>query len=275
MIKFKNLALFTLLLTLSACYEDVEGCLDLNAANYDLDADLACIDNCCTYPALALGLDHRYAMEPLRFDTFYQDVLGQEFRVSRLRHYWSDFQLLTTDGDSLTPRSEVDLGLVRNPGDTLFTTVNDNLLLLNARQNANQEIGTYRQAVTLSGLRFRLGLNDSLQLAAPNTLVGNHPLAFQDGRLYFGRDTGYVMFSLEYELVQGNDTLARRVDAFGSQLTTLPFGSPTELPPGFDVVIDLELATSLWLEGLDLSQPASELSPILRERLPLVVAISP
>ena len=43
----------------AGCYEDQTGCIDPDAANYDLQADLGCLD-CCTYPAYSLRITPRW-----------------------------------------------------------------------------------------------------------------------------------------------------------------------------------------------------------------------
>ena len=49
----RPLLLFLLACALTGCYEERSGCLDPDAADYDLQADVACPD-CCTYPELSV-----------------------------------------------------------------------------------------------------------------------------------------------------------------------------------------------------------------------------
>ena len=73
---------------LSACYEPTEGCLDVRATNFDLDADEGCAD-CCTYPELSLRFENVWvypdSVAPLRLHTFYVDAVGNPFRFERIR----------------------------------------------------------------------------------------------------------------------------------------------------------------------------------------------
>ena len=77
-----------LALGLSACYEPEEGCLDVAAKNFQVDADLNCPDDCCEYPNLKLLLSHRVGPqgndEPIRYiDSVYRDAQGQVFRLQK------------------------------------------------------------------------------------------------------------------------------------------------------------------------------------------------
>ena len=68
--KFHLFLFICLACCFAGCYEPIEGCLDVRATNFDLNADRSCPDNCCEYPELRLKLLHRYQ----QIDTYGLDL---------------------------------------------------------------------------------------------------------------------------------------------------------------------------------------------------------
>jgi len=252
-----------LLFVLSACYENVEGCLDVNAANYDLDADVPCPDDCCTFPNLGVEVNHFWQGEALRTDTFYRDAANNEFRFTRLRYYWSELTLRLADGSSLFPQDSVEAGLLGTSGDTVFQFVDDNLVLLASTSSADQSIGVLRVDQAATGLDGTLGLTGTYRDIVPSTLPSGHALNFQDGQLHIGSDTAYLQLKLEYDLISGGDTIARAINVPGSQSLSLDFGGGFTLPRGFDIIVSTAAETATLLNGLDLSGSDEELATAL------------
>lgn len=273
MLKLSGLLLFALLF--SSCYEDVEGCLDVNATNYDLDADIICPDDCCEYPELSIRFRHTYDGEPLSSDRFYIDGAGNQFRINQLRYYWSDVQLLTANGDSIEPQSELQIGLVNSAGDTILEIVNNNLALVQFGRTAATSLGSFRTEETVSGLVLQSGVEENYQRAAPSTAPNNHPLAFQEGRLHYGLDTGYVQLKLEYDFIEGEDTTASVINTFSNQPIFLDFGAPILLPRGFDVAVTVETDVAALLGNLNLGDDTSFLAEEIVGRIPFIFRVVP
>jgi hypothetical protein len=270
---YRLLLLVSLTILLSSCYEDVEGCLDVNASNYNLEADRDCPDNCCNYPTLRLSTNHLYGGATLRTDTFYRDANDQPFRITRLRYYWSDIEMVQADGSTIVPQREVDIGLIAPSGDTILTTINGNLALFNGSSLNGREAGTIRGANSLSGIIGLLGITDSLQAAAPATAPSGSVLGSQEGRTYFGRDTGYIQLKLEYESVAGSDTLARSVEVFGNQPLVIDAGADFALPRGFNIILFMEADVDMLLSTFNSTATDEIIAPELAQRLPDIFRI--
>ena len=102
---FSKILLICNLVVLNACYEDQEGCLDINATNFDVEADINCPD-CCTFPMLQLDYQHKAetADTTINFSyesITYQDGAGNPFRVRSVQYYLSDFHLIIPGGDTV------------------------------------------------------------------------------------------------------------------------------------------------------------------------------
>lgn len=266
-----QLALLASLSLLSACYEDVEGCLDPAATNYDLAADVACPENaCCTYPELRFSATTRWEGEVLR-DTFYQDAFGNPFRLGRLRFYWSDISIDTPEG-SVIPIDSISMGTLSN-GDTLFQNFNNNLALFSSTSTAAQRVGTIGAVASSTAFSARLGVAERYQAVLPSTLPTTHPMYFQEGRLYYGRDTGFVQLKLEYDLISGSDTLGRSIEVFGSQPFSLPFNATLAFPRGFNVLARVDADLPLLFNNVNLAAVEEEIANQLANNAPFIFTV--
>ena len=271
LLAFLTFVLF--LLTATACYEPVQGCLDRAARNFDLDADEACPDNCCTYPQLTLEVRNRWGADgpDVSSEEGYTAAGGQVFFLDRLRYYWSEPQLIRADGSTVSPRDSIEVDLVTG-NDTLTTFVRDGIVLVEATQGTvRQAIGTFRPEGSFIVLRVRLGLDPSYADVLPGSLSGNHPLSFQPGRLYFGRDTGYAQIKLAYTPEgQVDSTVVTTFAAAVPLYIDIPVPGIAALPPGNNIRIVIEANYELLFSELDLSAPPEVLGPELVARLPQI-----
>lgn len=268
----RMLVLLLLWVVLQACYEEQEGCLDRNATNYDVDADFECAErSCCTYPRLAIRYTPFWGADALSTTDFYQDAMGNDFRLDRLRFYISEVQLRQRAGDTLTPQNPVEFGLELSPGDTTFSTLNSNLALIRSQAGDRWNVGDFIEAVDASSLYFYLGLREPYRLVVPETMSSDHALARQEGLLNFGDGLGYVMGKLEYSLVSTpGDTLSREVNFYGDELIELQLEGGVVLAGGNNLTIDLGVDYQALLEPLDLSTDSLSLVNALRTGLPQV-----
>lgn len=86
---------------LYACNTRVEGCLDVDAQNFDLDADRAC-DGCCKYPPILLSLSQKWDQENFNTkDTFF-DVNLRPYKILDLKFVLSSFSWWDVNGQSYT-----------------------------------------------------------------------------------------------------------------------------------------------------------------------------
>lgn len=180
-------------LGLSACYEPREGCLEIEAANFDASADKNC---CCIYPVFNLTLLPRFDTLIWKPDTAYEYAPGKWFRLKQSVFYLSDFQF-QQQGTTFLTTDTLSLNVWGAAGDTSLTTfVNDFELV--RRTAVNYSIGTFRPAGTFESVRFRIGLPDAAQKVIPELAPEGHPLRLQGENLWLGRDTGFVALKLVF-----------------------------------------------------------------------------
>lgn len=252
---------FLFSLVLQGCYEPVEGCLDPSATNFDLDADEACLNDCCEYPDLQIRFQHVWAYPdttlPLRLDTFYHDGQDQPFRIEQIRYYWSDVRPIRPDGSPLLTTDSVELDWVI-AGDTIRDQVIlDNFLLARAGPgNTTHTIGEIIPTGDVSRLTAQFGMAEPVNSAVETSLPSSHPLAPQFGQMNLGTDIGYVFAKLElYRDTLATDTVPLVLHLTGENFLrplTLDLPAPAMLFEGTNPVFLIETNYQKWFEGIDI-----------------------
>jgi hypothetical protein len=211
---FKLLAL-ALSLSLSACFEPKEGCLDIEATNFDASADNDC---CCLYPKLFLETVQRYDTLQYLPDSLYSNSAGQLFRIKSVVFYLSEFQLFQTS----EPFSVSDTAQLQTysafGNDTLKEVFTDDFLLVR-RSPVSNEVGEFRPSGSFGSVRFRLGLSDDAQRVIPRLAPSGHPLRIQSDSLWYGPSAGYVFMQA---VVVRDSMLATKPDTLAFTQADLP-----------------------------------------------------
>ncbi len=197
----------------AGCFEPHEGCLDIEAVNFDAAADKACCC-CCNYPKLRL----RYL--PL-FDTAtwlpnaaYEYAPGRWFRIRQAVFYLSGFQGVQ-NGQAYSITDTINLSVRMPAGDTVRQTFTNDFFVLR-RTVVDYTVGEFRAAGKFSGMRFRVGVPDAAQRVIPALAPEGHPLRPQPEDLWLGPDRGFAAL----RLVITRDTLP------DTPTDTLTFGAP-------------------------------------------------
>ncbi|MEL6655126.1 MAG: MbnP family protein [Bacteroidota bacterium] len=243
---------------LSACYEPTEGCLDVRATNFDLDADEACAD-CCTFPSLNLRFSNVWTYPDttvsLRLDTFYVDAAGNPFRFDRIRFYWSNLRLVTSTGETLRIIDSLDLSIAEG-GDTSMITILDDIALADIGGSTETvSLGTLEPSGTLTQLQATFGIEDPTNKAVTTSVSTSHPLAPQAGQMNLGSDLGYIFAKIEYfQDTTSIDTIPREINLYGNdfrQDLMLDMLAPTPFIEGFNPTLVIEQNITKWFEGID------------------------
>lgn len=251
-----------LLLLLSACYEPVEGCLDITATNFQVDADEPCPDNCCTYPSIKLAIDHCYEIATDSFvtlnygDSIYIDGVGNPFRINGIQFYLSEFQIVSTTGAPFGVQDSLEVEQI-DPinGDTTLVTLEDNFLLLNpVVKNVNITLGENRTVGNFSGIRFKLGLDMPANYTNPSSLNDNHPLALQNDNMYASPEEGYIFYKVGlFDGIGVEDTIPKITEIIGANnLREVELATPFTIDEGFDVTISIRIDYEDWFKSLDI-----------------------
>ena len=249
-------ALAALALLLTACYEKQEGCLDIRAVNFDVAADLPCSD-CCTYPRLSLKPEHRLVFPdsvlPFRYDSLYATPSHPDvgFRVHRLRYYLSGIRLLGA-GQAGRVVDSITLYLPQGGGDTLAVRAAADFVLADRDFLQAVQLGTWEGQGQFDRLEFIIGIDFNLRQADPDRMPPGHPLSAPADGVNWEEGTGYISNFLAYTLAsQPEDTI--RVPVSVAAPVSVSIDPPLDIPPGYNLRLNLFFNYLAWWDGLDLS----------------------
>lgn len=246
-----NLLILFLSLFSTGCNIRMEGCLDLAAENFDLNADKPC-DGCCTYPSVSVSLSQKWNDINFRTDTFYNDTNGRPFVINDLRYILSSFSWTGQDGEAYTiDSSEVACGT-----DAIGYT--PDIVIVEPRKFV-YVLDTFRFYPTINEIQFKAGWKPELQcvdendVGLPSVFLNNSPLwdstanARAAIRLVVQRDTSMEVF----------DTV------FIHTCQDILVGYEYEFKPGKDTKFDLTVNYGAWFAEADINDLNSFVTSIL------------
>ncbi|MEM6698038.1 MAG: MbnP family protein [Bacteroidota bacterium] len=263
-VKWCFIALVFMVLFFQSCYENIEGCLDVNATNFNVMADRECED-CCEYPLLRLAIQHVYS-DP-NIDTFYRFNLDSiytldsvdYFALTDLKYYLSDIKLIRQNGDTIGVIDRLDFTLISGNNITTQET-EDNFALINRSNITPRTLGTIQENGTFVGIQFKLGLSSFDQKVAPEFFESNHPLALGDSSMYDLEEESYIVtrFDLARDtLSMDNDTTTVLILAKDFvEIVELDFDFQVDV--GFNTTIALQVDYRRWFEGIDVKNATPE-----------------
>lgn len=248
---------------LAGCYEPKEGCLDISAANFLPDADVACPDDCCVYPSLRLRFLHQsvYADTTVGFqlrDSVYTDASGSRYRVLDTRFFLSDLRLVKTDGSETPLSNRLEVQVFTSGGNLQKDSITNDILLVSPALSTLNNVGTLRSGGTFTALRFRIGLNDVAAKVDPESLPVGHPMRPSASGMDWNMNEGFVFQQARFvRETAPNDTLqvAARLPAQMQELE-LPFD--INVPEGYHLEIDIRIDYLGWLRDISPSTQTPE-----------------
>nr|MBS0037366.1 hypothetical protein [Saprospiraceae bacterium] len=232
-------------LGLHSCYERLDACTDVNAANFNPTADDHC---CCTYPLLRFQLEHRFGEDSIRFllDSLYVLESGLSFRLLSLDLLAGKFYLFNETGDSVFVENLLDFD-----GDLgVNCPCRDDVFVLNPA-SFSASPGEIASPGEYNGLGFSTGVGSEWDGFEPADFPANHPLAGVErydtlSQRYFDLRASFVFPQM------GSDTLRLRSTHFEEEVS---FFTAFNLPRGENKDLRLRIDYKRWFEGLDSAIP--------------------
>ena len=244
----------------STCYTPIEGCLDINATNYQVDTDRSC-GGCCTYPDLTVDFQHKVVLPDTVYNLVYEDSTyfdgaGNAFSIRNIDLYFSEAHLVRPDGSILQVTDTLQLPVEQADGSVQLEVIEDNFTQVNPGVFGQKTMGKILGSGSFNQVQFKLGVPDPANLVAPVEFPLEHPLA--DTALYIDQTEGRLFYRIDLFRIQGQaDTIETRILISGSdQLRTLelPVDEPAEfyLDPGRAPKIELRIDYLTWFRDVDL-----------------------
>ena len=254
------------LLFFAECYEPKKGCLDIDASNFDVSADIVCPDNCCVYPLLKLSIAHKAGDAFLSFDSVYTTNGINHIRIKDVRFYLTQVHLISSSGLSVGVKDSLTL-TVRNAGVDEMIRVEDNFQIV-SRQSSNYTVGEIRTSGNFEAIQFFVGVAFEANHADPLSLEEGHPLGIQADTMHWDQNAGYIFNKIKFQ-----------PDTSLNDIKTIEIGTPVnlvqvELPlsktvrRGFDINIALSIDYLVWFKGIDFAASDLEIRRKIIENTP-------
>ena len=243
---FSLLSLLTLLCFFS-CKDLEEGCLDIEATNYDVTADEACPD-CCTYPRLRLDVLYKVDSLNMIYDNPYVMENDSVIKITKTKFYISDLRLCNGN-EILEVGDRIDLDLINS---SQSVNLKDDFTLITRDVSSfTYEIGEIRGTGTFDTLKFFVGLDETANAVDPDLAPEDHALAIQPDSMWSINDA-YFFNKLSVVPDTSRMDSIRTFNVFGPEKLieiALPLEKRVDL--GFDVTIRLTVDYKLWFRGID------------------------
>ena len=251
------LFLFGILVFLSSgCYERKEGCLDVEATNFDVEADDAC-GACCRFAQLKLSFLHRLTEEDtltvFQLNTPYPHTPDSLdfFSITALRFYISDLRLVNIEGQEFTVSDTLEYKYLSPAGDTLKSSLVDNFAYADRSNVGDIEIGTFRTTGIFTKVKFNLGLENPAAGALPSGFPATHPLFFKNDSTNWSEDAGYVFNWVEFLRDTLPETEPTVIKITEPDLIKIELAHDFEIKKGADINVVLKINYLEWFEGVD------------------------
>lgn len=240
-----------LVLVISGCNTRIEGCLQANAENFDLNAEKPC-DGCCTFPSMGLLLSQKWNERNFaNTDTLY-DIHGVSYKISDLRYFltawsWVDGEDVTYTVDSVNAEC----------GSEVLSYTPD-ILMIDTRQ-FTYTLGTIRQSPVMDSLFFTLGLVEDFSCLDPD--AADTPESLTESSPLWNPETQQLE---TIRLVLQRDITAEQLDTiYISGRLTGRIKNYLDLAPGIDGQMKLTVDYGQWFSDADVQNLASFSQSIL------------
>ncbi len=167
----KLLFFIPFLILVWGCNEEIEACLDPEASNFDPSADVSC---CCEYPQFSIRFSYNnYDIDTTTFglNSTYNDVVNNPYSINDITMYLSDFELIKIDNSVIRVEDSIEIQLLNG---TVENYIDDIILL---KTNTFQyDIGTIQNSGNYQTLRFKVGLNETINQTNPDSVAATSEL---------------------------------------------------------------------------------------------------
>lgn len=252
----------TLIILYSSCYTPTDGCLDVDATNFDASADESCED-CCNYPQLNLSIFHSITAEGILGDTCinhsadstFNFVDDNFFQIEDISFYLSDFQIVMPNGDVSEVEDMITLSIYDNIIDQndIDTLVKDDFVLIE-RGQFSYSVGEFRAPGTYAKVKFNVGISSALNSTDVDTLATTHPLSSSQEMHFDSRGAGFIFqnFSVVTDTTQSlTETTNFEIGAAFTTTIPIELDYVQTFEPGVDVEIPLKINYTTWLQGIN------------------------
>jgi hypothetical protein len=231
-----------------SCYEKKEGCLDVLAANFNLEADVDCCSDpdgcCCEFPQLTFSIKHQFGNENLGRGKMYTTDFGQPFYIDTICFFISNVRL--TDGSGYAVNDTI---IVQSANGQEVPRPDDVAII--SSTSFSIELGAFLRPGIYSNLSFIVGITEPERSAPSDQFESSHPLAESQTKLRDSISNALLLYAVG--LIP--DTLGNSVRHLQrSSAFTVSVNLPVKIikEPGKSITIPLGIDYQKWLGTFDL-----------------------
>ncbi|MEZ4907458.1 MAG: MbnP family protein [Saprospiraceae bacterium] len=211
------LFIFIFVFIFSSCYKKDEGCTDINAMDYDVEADKQCDDDCCNYPDLDINMSLISDSTEIDTNTILTDDFGNNFIISFLRIYLSDFKLYDENGNQVPTQNDLTYYKITND-QTKATTINSSILKYNIEEDVDYSIGEVLERDICNSLTFNFGIDSIINHSNTDKLSTSSPLYIVSDSMHISISEGF--YFLKMILKDTNSVQLKEINIFGDKNLT-------------------------------------------------------
>lgn len=248
------------LCALMACYQPRGGCIDPNAVNFDVNADL---DTGCIYPNMVLEVSHLHNNTGVNLGGNYLNNKGQYYQILDVAYYLSGFKF----GSGLQEYTLQDTfqafrkGTPNVSDSVAVTAINDIALL--RRNTVSYTIGGFREEGQFDRISCDFGLRTELTDILPGSVTSGFSLSPQSEQLYdsvaFAYRFARIIYRADSSTLTKPDTMWLSGQDFAGGAPKITQSVNMKHVAGFDFKVKLSVDYSFWFANVDFSKPKPDI----------------
>jgi hypothetical protein len=258
---------FLLLIILCvACNEREPGCLDIQAENFDFDADKD-DRSLCNYPNLILNVLYQWQDSSLKTSRLYENSMGMLFVIHNVQILFSDF---IVTGNGLESHVVDEVAIRKGTCETGTTEVIPDDFVFVDRSTFNFVLGGFRESGTMNSCQLNVGIpTDYLPMCATQ-LPTSHVLRRE--RAGYREEIGDFAVG---RFVVSQDSVNAVRDTFFTYMNPTELGFPIgrEFKRGKKDTLYMEIDFYEILNPIDWSKSSEEISDAIGAGIPAAVLV--
>ncbi len=247
------------------CGNRETGCTDVNAVNFDPEAD---INEECQYPKLNVSFAHLFDGVAFRPDSVYINDVNDTFRIKEVKFLFSYLHPVR-DGIEFEMEDTITIDVGTGGVSDAFL-VEDNF----GRPELNTfsfDVGTFIENGSFDGIHFILGLSDRVNELVPDSLAEkSHTLARNlENDWVEGEGYNFVYLKLETNLT-AEEPLVRELRVFGAdEWMKIEMEKSLTFNRGYNINETINVDYDKWFSGMKFVDfPEGLLNTMLKENIP-------
>ena len=241
--------LLLVVLLMSGCYDEKEGCLDPTALNFDVSADKGC---CCEYPKLKLKLKY-LENDSTSFSklNYFKDVGGDVYQIASFSFFISHLEVKEVGGDWIDAEDSTAhwvYGAQGTPEDVLMSS---NVVLVKSNL-LDYDFGDFVDFGSFDSVRFEIGMDELQKTVIPDSLPKGHALAVGDDSMWVSPK---VFLQQKWVIVTDTTLANYQLDTFKVSAPNIPitlgYTVPFVVQKGKDYKLELAITVPKWLDSID------------------------